>query len=102
MMSVAKTMDFWISMLASKMTCIVFLRLSSGCRLLTRSRRKTFSTRMTASSTSAPMAMAMPPSVMVLMVAPKDFITSTVTSSESGMAVSVINVARTLARKGAR
>ena len=31
MISVAKTMDFWISMLASKTTCMVVLRLSSGC-----------------------------------------------------------------------
>jgi hypothetical protein len=45
------------------------------------------------------MAMAMPPRVIVLMVAPKACITMTATTSESGMAVSVMKVARTLARK---
>ena len=53
---------------------------------------------MIASSTSAPMAMAMPPSVIVLIVAPNARSTSTAAASDSGIAVSVIAAARRLAR----
>ncbi len=53
---------------------------------------------MIASSTIAPTAIAMPPSVMLLIVAPVSFIASTAVSSDSGIANSVIDAARTLAR----
>ena len=41
---------------------------------------------MMASSTSAPMAIAIPPSVIVLMVMPSSFIAKIATTSESGIA----------------
>ena len=63
-----------------------------------RSRRKTFSTSTTASSTSSPMAMARPPSVMVLIDSPKYLKTSAVIRIEIGIAVSEINVVRQLNR----
>ncbi len=58
-----------------------------------------FSTSTTASSTSSPMAMARPPSVMVLMVRPKARKTRTVIRIDIGMAVSETNVARAFIRK---
>ena len=98
MMSVAKTMELRISMLAFRTTASAFRRCSTGNATFSRSRRTTFSTSITASSTSAPMAMAMPPSVIVLMVAPNALSVSTAATSESGMAVMVMSVARPLAR----
>ena len=53
---------------------------------------------MIASSTIAPTAIAIPPSVMLLIVAPVSFIASTAASSDSGIAMSVIDAARKLAR----
>ena len=53
---------------------------------------KMFSTSTTASSTSSPMAMARPPSVMVLIDRPNALNTSTVIRIEIGMAVSEMNV----------
>ena len=44
------------------------------------------------------MAMAMPPRVIVLMVAPADLSTSTAAASDNGIASSVIAAARVLAR----
>ena len=64
-----------------------------------RSLRKMFSTSTTASSTSSPMAMARPPSVMVLMERPIRWKTMAVTRIETGMAVSEIAVVRTFSRK---
>jgi hypothetical protein len=58
-----------------------------------------FSTAMIASSTSAPIAIAMPPRVMVLMLLPSACRTRTAVSSESGSATSVIRLARALKRK---
>ena len=54
---------------------------------------------MMASSTRAPIEIARPPSVMVLMVAPRALMTSIAAASESGIAVRVIAAARKLARK---
>ena len=73
--------------------------LGSAAAALSFSRRSTFSTPTTASSTSSPMAMAKPPSVMVLIVRPKYLNTSTVTRIETGMAVSEMIVVRTFSRK---
>ncbi len=53
---------------------------------------------MIASSTIAPTAIAIPPSVMLLIVAPVSFIASTAVSSDSGIASSVIEAALELAR----
>ncbi len=58
-----------------------------------------FSTSTTASSTSSPMAMARPPSVMVLMVRPKARNTRTVIRIDIGIAVSEMSVARPFIRK---
>ena len=55
---------------------------------------------MMASSTSAPTAIAMPPSVMVLMVAPNAFRASTAATSDSGIASSVIALARNDGEEG--
>ena len=52
------------------MTSSAGRRSASGRAAFSRSRRKTFSTSMIASSTSAPIAIARPPSVIVLMVTP--------------------------------
>ncbi len=51
-----------------------------------------------ASSTSEPMAMAMPPRLMVLMVCPVRRMTMTVMSSDRGMAVSEMSVTRPFIR----
>ena len=61
-----------------------------------------FSTPTTASSTSAPMAIARPPSVMVLIDRSKALKTSAVIRTDTGMAVSEISVARTFMRKSIR
>ena len=61
-----------------------------------------FSTSTTASSTSPPMAMASPPSVMVLIDRPKYLKTSAVMKIETGIAVSAMMVGRTVPRKKKR
>ena len=58
-----------------------------------------FSTPTTASSTSSPMAMARPPSVITLIDWPSHWNTSAVTASDSGIAVSEISVVRSDSRK---
>ena len=57
-----------------------------------------FSTSTTASSTSAPMAMASPPSVMVLIDRPIIWNTTSVLSTDSGMATSEMKVVCQLSR----
>ena len=52
-----------------------------------------------ASSTSEPMAMAIPPILMVLIVRPNAFSVNIETRSESGMVTSEINVVLTFIRK---
>ena len=72
---------------------------------LGRSRRRrlcTFSTSTLASSTSEPMAMAMPPRLMVLMVSPRRCSTMRVTMMDSGSATSEMRVVRTSIRKKKR
>jgi hypothetical protein len=59
-----------------------------------RSRRKIFSTSMIASSTTSPMAIANPPSVMVFRLMPNLSISTIAVSSDSGMAVSEMNAVR--------
>ena len=63
------------------------------------SRRRMFSTSTTASSTSSPIAMARPPSVITLIDCPSSWNTSAVTASESGIATSEITVVRADSRK---
>src|SRR5215470_2166414 len=71
MMIVAKTIDVRISSVASRTISALGRCSSASFARFSRRRLTTFSTSMIASSTSAPMAMAMPPSVIVLIVAPK-------------------------------
>ena len=66
----AKAIEFLTSALAEKMTSIGERRAPTGAMAFSRRRRITFSTSMIASSTTIPMAMAIPPRVMVLMPAP--------------------------------
>ncbi len=54
---------------------------------------------MIASSTSAPIAMAMPPSVIVLIVMPSSFMAKIATTSDSGIARMEIAVVRKFQRK---
>ena len=61
-----------------------------------------FSTSTTASSTSSPMAMASPPSVITLIDRPKARKASAATASDSGMASSEISVVRADSRKANR
>ena len=98
MITVAKTIDVRISIVAFRTISASGRLASTGFARFSRSRRTTFSTSMIASSTSAPIAMAMPPSVIVLMVAPKARSTRMAAASDSGIAVSVMAAARTLAR----
>ena len=97
-MTVANTMDVRISSVASRTTSRFGRRSDSGLAPFSRSRRTTFSTSMIASSTSAPIAIAIPPSVIVLMDAPKARSTRIAAASESGIAVSVMAAARRFAR----
>ena len=93
---VAKTMDERTSFDASRTTSRAGRGLSRCA--FSRSRRKTFSTSTIASSTSSPMATARPPSVIVLTEMSNALNTSAEMTMESGMAVSVIAVVRTLSR----
>ena len=101
--AVPKTIALRISRLASKTTS----NAGRGCvaRAFCRSLRKIFSTSTIASSTSSPIATAMPPSVMTLIdrlcpdTTPNSRNTRAVIASESGIASSVMNVVRRLRRK---
>ena len=79
---------------ALNMTSVMRSLSASGLRALRRKRLYTFSTSTMASSTSEPMAMAMPPMLMVLMVRPITLSTSSVMSSDRGMVTSEISVVR--------
>ncbi len=74
------------------MTCV--MGSGAASRRFWRRRRAMFSTSMTASSTTSPMAMARPPSVMALRVAPSALSTTIAASSDSGMAVHEIVAVR--------
>ncbi len=98
MMTVANTIDDRISSVASRTMVAAGSRSASGLARFSRSRLTTFSTSTIASSTRSPTAMAIPPSVIVLMPAPKARSASTAAASDSGIAVSVMALARVLAR----
>ena len=82
-----------------------FTTVSTGCcsafgfRIFSRNRLKTFSTSMIASSTNAPMAIAIPPKLIVLMVYPSILRTMMDTNSEMGMASNEITVVRQFIKK---
>ena len=86
------------SLEALNTTWITERRSLSGRRRFSRNRLYTFSTSTMASSTSEPMAMAIPPRLMVLMVSPMKCKVSMETSSERGSVTSEMTVVRTLAR----
>ena len=100
--AVPKTMAVRTSLLASYTTRNVG-RGWAECEF-SLSRRKIFSTSTIASSTSSPMATAMPPSVITLMLSsvpvsqPMSLNTTEVMTSDNGMAVSEMNVVRTFSR----
>ena len=99
MISVELSMGIRTSPEAWNMISIFFFRASLGRRALRRKRLKTFSTSTMASSTNDPMAMAIPPMLIVLMVSPIAFNTSIVMSSEMGMVTSEISVVRAFIKK---
>ncbi len=73
-------------------------RSATGNFTFSRKRFSTLSTSMMASSTNAPMAMAMPPRLMVLMVKPSQRNARMDTSSASGIASSEMRVLRMFMR----
>ena len=95
---VAKTMEPRISLLARNTTCSVGSLSSSGRAAFWRRRRTTFSTSIRASSTNAPIAIAIPPKVMPLMDKPRAFNPINVVPSENGIANSAMTLARQLPR----
>jgi hypothetical protein len=102
MIIVAFTMLERISFDASYTTASAPRRSPSGRWWFSLSRRKTFSTSIIASSTSAPIAIAIPPSVIVFTVIPSSCMAKIATTSDSGMATSEIAVARRFHRKRKR
>ena len=80
-------------------TSITEARLSAGRSLFCRNRLYTFSTSTIASSTSEPIAIAMPPRLIVLMVYPKKWSEITVIIIDNGRATSDIIVVRMFIKK---
>ena len=78
---------------------MVDCRFSGGSDRLSRNRLYTFSTSTMASSTSDPMAIAMPPRLMVLMVYPIRLRTSTDIITDKGRGNQEISVVRIFIRK---
>ncbi len=99
MISVANTIEPCISRVASCTTCSVRVSVNGVSVWAWRSRRTMFSTTMMASSTSAPRAIASPPRVMVLMVAPSALSTRMALMMDSGRASRVMAVERSDSRK---
>ena len=97
MIRVAKVMEPRTSLDALKITAVLGSGVGRWAFCLRR--RKTFSTFTIASSTSWPIAMARPPSVIVLMPIPNQLMTSTVATKERGMAVRLMNVVPKFQRK---
>jgi hypothetical protein len=85
----------------SSEAAITVLKIEYGSPLaaFSRSRRRMFSTSTTASSTNSPIAIASPPSVIVLIDNPSHLKTSIAIRIDSGMAVSEISIVRRLPRK---
>ena len=73
-------------------------RFSGGSVRFSRRCRNTFSTSTMASSTNDPIAMAIPPMLMVLMVSPIRFMTRMVMSKDIGMVTKEIMVVRAFIR----
>ena len=89
-----------LTSLEASNTIVIAGRRKLGGRLrFIRSRRYTFSTSTIASSTSEPMAIAMPPRVMVLMVRLKRCRISNVIITDMGRATAEISVVRKFTRE---
>ena len=86
------------SLEASKTTVRTFFCSSLVFCLFSRKRLNTFSTSTIASSTKEPIAMAIPPRLIVLMVSPKAFRVRIATITESGMVINEITVVRIFIR----
>ena len=91
---VALKMEALISLDASYTTVKEDCRFSGDFWWFCRSRLYTFSTSIIASSTNEPMAMAMPPRLIVLMFKPSAFITRIAPSNDKGIATREIIVVR--------
>ena len=99
MMSVEFKIGIRTSFDASKTTVIIVFCSSSGFCLFSLNRLNTFSTSTMASSTSAPMAIAIPPKLMVFMVNPINLRESIAKTNESGIVISDIIVVRAFIKK---
>ena len=102
MTKLAPTMLGPISAPASDTTAEECLCSGSGRDAFSRSRRNVFSTPITASSTRAPIAIAIPPSVIVLMEIPVSLNAKIAVAKESGIARTEMSVLRPLHRKRKR
>ena len=98
MMKVELSMGIRTSLEASNTTSSTLRLSASGLRRFSLSRLNTLSTSTIASSTSEPMAIAMPPMLMVLMLIPVTLSTMIVMSRERGMVTSDISVVLTFIR----
>lgn len=96
---VALMIEVLISIDALKITFNLPSRSSGGFLEFSFSRLYTFSTSMIASSTSAPIAIAIPPRLIVLIVRPNHFKVRIAIISEIGIAIIEIAVARQFIRK---
>ena len=79
---------------ASKTTSNIGCCSPSGFILLRRKCLNTFSTSIMASSTNEPMAIAIPPKLIVLMVNPINLSVRMDTNSDNGIAINEMNVVR--------
>ena len=87
------------SLEASNTTVMTLFCSSLGFCLFSFRRLNTFSTSTIALSTNEPIAMAIPPRLIVLMVSPSTFRVRMATITASGMVISEIMVVRTFIRK---
>jgi len=90
---VALITELLISKDPSKITVILSFCSAFGLSAFSLSRLKTFSTSIMASSTKSPMAMAIPPKLIVLIVKPSHFKVIIATINEIGIASIEIKVA---------
>ena len=98
MMKVEFRMGMRTSLEASNTTSSIFLRCPSGFWRFSLSRLNTLSTSTMASSTSEPIAIAIPPMLIVLMLIPLMRSTMMVISRDSGMVTREIRVVLTFIR----
>ncbi|MPM76425.1 hypothetical protein SDC9_123423 [bioreactor metagenome] len=98
MMSVELRIGIRTSFDASNTTVITVFCSSIGFCLFSRNLLKTFSTSTMASSTSEPIAIAIPPKLIVLMVSPISLSAKIDATNERGIVTNEITVVRTFIR----